>query len=206
MKKTIETWQIVQRFISQLKRTFEQPENSCEEIPACPTLTFQHGTRIVLCNGIALFLSPLLWWLLVRLSESPDGTLDFTDSCVDEKRSCPWRNGAKTQEGSRRCAACRLSTKLWEVGIPYKVVYSQTKNSFSLVLLDGNDCILPVAAISSSEFLSSSGARNVKKLVKALLFLLPVLQFQETHDLVEFRDKILPILSELPSVNSLQEP
>lgn len=205
MKKTIETWQIVQRFISQLKRTFEQPENSCEENPACPRLTFQHGTRIVLCNGIAVCLSPLLWWLLIRLSESPDGRLDFTDSCVDENRSCPWRNGTETAEGSRRCAACRLSTRLWEVGIPYKIVYSQTSNSFSLVLLDGNDVLLPVASITSSEFLSANDARNAKKLLKALLFLLPVLQFQETHELADPCDTILPILSESPRVNLPQE-
>lgn len=205
MKKCIQTWQIIRRFTAQLKRIFESPENACEDTPACPALKFHGKQRIVICNGTPLYLPPLLWNLLVRLSEAPDGHLDFIDSCVDEKQLCPWRNGEATLESSRRCAACRLSNAMWEAGIPYKVIYSQGTNGFSLILLDGNDGILPVVAVSSSEFLTKTQARNVKKLAKTLVFLLPVLQFLEAHDLSGFHDMILPVLSEPPSVKSRQD-
>lgn len=205
MKKDIQTWKIVQSFVHQLKRIFEQPDRVPDEQSNCPTLTFQHQDRIVLCRGTALRLSPLLWWLLIRLVESPDGTLEFIDSCIDETRSCPWRHGEKTLDNSRRCTACRLSIRLWEAGFPFKVKYSRITNSFTLILLDENEQTLPVVAVTSGEFMTTNNARKLKKLVKALIFLIPVLQFQEVNDLEAIRDMISPVSSELPNVKSPQD-
>lgn len=183
MRHNIQTGNIVQTLLLQLKAIFETSKEKNNEDEPPPKLVFDHEERIVKFGDTFVRLSRLLWFLLLALVESPDGTLDFLDSCDGEQPLCPWRKKDQTKSTGKRSAASRLSIRLWERGIPYKVIYRQNTNRFELVLINRDEQTTRVVCITSHAFLAIDTAEKLRKLIDALIFLLPVLQNFAPHEL-----------------------
>lgn len=184
MLHNTQTDNVIRDLFAKLKLIFEASNEKIDEQEP-PELELDHEDRIVKYGGIVAKLSPLLWFLLVALINSPDGALDFVDSCTGDGPQCPWRKGAKTSEGAKRSAASRLSIRLWEKGIPFKIIYHQTTNSFELVLLGLDEQVNRVVCVTSHIFLAIDTANKLLSLIDILIFLLPVLQKIAHHELDE---------------------
>jgi len=176
MSHTIQTGNLVKTLLAQLKQLFGVTTKERRAAAKPPKLEFIHKERIVKFGDHLVRLSPLLWALLIAVVESPGGVLDFLDSCDGKPPLCPWRKNAESTYSAKRSAASRLSIRLWERGIPYKIVYHHADNAFELVIVDKDALGTHVVCITSHLFFSVDTAKKLKAVVDALIISLPVLQ------------------------------
>ena len=100
-----------------------------------PNLTF-HPNRIVRCDDKFAHLSKNFWNLLVRLVAATNRVVSLVDLYFnDESLDLPalWDQMAHPEPSSLRSMASRLSKRLREAGIPYRVSYSGVTGAFLLV-------------------------------------------------------------------------